>query len=713
MGNRYNSKTLIDARLHNCFLVFNSLMSMTFFPRRLVRAAVILVFAFACCLSPGKPVLGAVGDFTTMEGYDLFLKVDYRWAGTTAGGYYPIRIEIENHGPDCLLTLRFVPFRDEQIPEVERRDLPVASEGKAMITLSVPMVGHGAIGNLEIERDGEVLEPLTKRISLSYPDHQFNRSSVLIISPVPVTTPVYEFGTKLGGQRMDSRPGIGDVLQVEPLTLPSTWTDYSGLDVVMISWRTLTDLDAGKRTAILQWAQTGGTLLIYESAKTPESHSELSDLLNLPGETYWQPANPNERIPLKDEYEDSPGPLMGADGRGQMLPFKELEWPSSERAFFFCDYLLGRVYVFPESPFPGTPYDWSWWVGSLPAERSSWAIRNGVLPRQANEDFFNFLIPGVTSVPVYAFLVLMTLFTIIIGPLNYIFLRRRKKTYMLLLTIPAIAFITSLTLFVYSTLAYGFRVTARSRSLTVLDQRANTAVALSRISLFAGIAPSEGLTFSPDTAVFPMWAPMQFARAHYGQSQFESGRVVWGEQQRLTDGWLRSRTRTQFVTVQHRTERGRLEIEASSPSTLRISNGLEWDIKGILWVDEKGNFYQGGTVGAGNTGELKFVSRDNFAIGLQEFHALLEENEELETPDDIKQESQAVIGMLEMRIQQLLRIKTYENRDPSVELFFARETDEILPPRSYLAVMAERPGIELGVEDADERAGYHLLLGHY
>jgi hypothetical protein len=501
------------------------------------------------------------------------------------GGYYPIRIQVLNKGPDCELTFRFEPYREQQIPIVERRNLPVSSGAKALITLSVPMVGRGSIGHLEVERNGEPLDQLTRQLSLSHVDYHSVRSSALVISPYSVQRSALEQGFQLERNMTDSRTLL-DHQAIEPVMLPGTWADYSGVDIIIIPFRSLADLESDKRSAILNWAQAGGTLLIHDIGEPAEISAELQSVLNLPEPRQWVTANTAERnkraitsqfrsgFPVQDSLIDMRGDNDADPGR----------WKLSPETFVYHDYLLGRVYVFRQNPFPGTAADWAWWISTVPVENSIWEARQGVLPRRSNENFFNFLIPGVTSVPVYAFLVLMTLFTIVIGPLNYIFLRRRKRTYLLLLTIPVIAFVTSLTLFVYSTLAYGFSVTSRSRSLTVLDQRTNTAVSLSRISLFAGMAPSKGLAFSPDTAVFPMWPSLQFR-----QSQFESGRVVWGENQELSDGWLRSRTRTQFMTVQHRTERGRLEIEAISDSRLTISNGLEWDIAAILWVDDAGN----------------------------------------------------------------------------------------------------------------------------
>jgi hypothetical protein len=37
----------------------------------------------------------------------------------------------------------------------------------------------------------------------------------------------------------------------------------------------------------------------------------------------------------------------------------------------------------------------------------------------------------------------------------------------------------------------------------------------------------------------------------------------------------------------------------------------------------------------------------------------------------------------------------------------------VLKPRSYLAVVKQNPGVELGLDQTTEYAGYHLVLGYY
>jgi hypothetical protein len=374
-------------------------------------------------------------------------------------------------------------------------------------------------------------------------------------------------------------------------------------------------------------------------------------------------------------------------------------WPRDVQAFAHRDVMLGRIYAFRDDPFPGSPWDWQWLLQSVGGPRLLWITRHGSSPRASSHEFLNFTIPGLQSIPVYAFLILISLFTLVIGPVNYIWLWKRKQTWLLVLTIPVLAFATSATLFAYSTLAHGFGIKSRARSLTLLDQKSNTAVTTSRVALFAGLAPSGGLKFSPETAVYPVRPTGQ---------EFNTGLVDWSQTQSLESGWLHSRTRTHFLTVSHRDERGRIEVGRPEPDSLEIANGLEWDIESLVLAAADGTLYYGARVPAGATARLSRASAE-------ELRALAEQlrRDPLEPPPDLVDPRRAQGGFwnrgpevytsnlaesrMEQRIQQLQRIAT----------------GDVLAPSSYLALLAEPPGIELGVEETDSRGEFHLLVGQY
>src|SRR5690606_4674118 len=142
-------------------------------------------------------------------------------------------------------------------------------------------------------------------------------------------------------------------------------------------------------------------------------------------------------------------------------------------------------------------------------------------------------------------------------------------------------------------IAHGFSTKSRARSFTLLDQRSNTAVSMNREALYAGLAPSE-LNFSSETAVYPIWPET---------GEFDSGAVDWTDRQTLS-GWLRSRTRTQFLTVAHRDERGRLQVSPASDGRVHIENGLEWDLEALIVCDAAGDLYFGEAIDAGASTEL-------------------------------------------------------------------------------------------------------------
>jgi hypothetical protein len=100
----------------------------------------------------------------------------------------------------------------------------------------------------------------------------------------------------------------------------------------------------------------------------------------------------------------------------------------------------------------------------------AWLPRHGLAPNMPNSEFANLLIPGVGLAPVTEFRVLITVFVLLIGPLNYWVLSRAKRLYLLVLTVPLGAAAVTLMLISYALLADGLATQVRARSYTMLDQ---------------------------------------------------------------------------------------------------------------------------------------------------------------------------------------------------------------------------------------------------
>jgi hypothetical protein len=683
---------------------------------RAVSVAALVMLLLTCAPQTAR----AVGSEDRRDDPAVGLRMlcDSRWAGNGFGGYYPVRITLTNTGSPARVRIVFQPDR-EMLPTVELPDIDLEQNATVFKTLLIPMTGPGTRGYVKVFRNGKDLVRLTLSIGLPEVPREIPQPSLLIVSPTDIDGS--EFARAAAGVVGRGESSVQKAEIVPPGRLPTSWLAYSGLDFVALSLESLGRLPAEQRLAILQWVDTGGNLIVYSVGGDPARSERLAALL---GETLggkdgdraepWQSPSPTdwEAITLVEPadpygYAMSAGVEEASEAEPAQAepaePVVTSVWGVDGAAFRYRDRLLGRVFAFSENPFPGSVSDWGWMLKTMDQQRWTFPNRMGASGRRPSAGFLQFLIEGVSGVPVYAFLILMTLVTIVIGPLNYILLRRRRQVYLLLLTIPALALVTSVTLFAYSLLAHGFDVKSRIRSVTFLDQPRDTAVAVSRVALFAGLAPSEGLTFSPETAVTPVWS---------SEDAITGGRVVWGGRQTFGGGWFRSRTRTQFYTATHRAQRGHLEMTPTGAGTLRVANGLEWDIQSALIADADGTLYHIGELPAGAEG----VARRAETAETSELARLFRENAP-EGPLSAVSYGSNPYGYgygygygyhidqftpNEGRIEKLLG-GFYQNT----------EATNLLKPNTYVAVLSETPDIETGLEETTERGGFHVLLGRY
>lgn len=690
--------------------------------------ALMIVVAIA---NPPNVALAAGSQYVASES-DIQVNVDYRWAGGAVGGYYPIRIGLQNRGPSRELELTFEPRDNGGLPMVSRR-VVVDQNSSASVTLLIPLIGYGNYGTLTVSHDGRELEKLQNALSLPNADDQNSRPSFLGISRSPLAfQPLEDAVTSLttaghGGHR--SPYGYGkteDNQTVEPLRLPETWLAYSSVDLVAISMSEFEGLSDPQRGAILDWARTGGTLLVYSIGEPISSSIKLAKLTGAETQSAalnWQAAEPSARTRIPALHLDEHGHLVdkSAVGTTMEMPIEAIpgpteaiaepesqlrfSWPEDSQPFAVRDFGQGWLIGFVDDPFAGTVQDWGWLLKSIAFQELWQANRLGVAGRMDNREFLEFLIAGIRSVPVMAFLVFISLFTFVIGPLNYFVLARKKKLNFLVVTIPAIAIVTSLVLFGYSTLSHGFSVKSRVRSLTLIDQGNNKAVTTARLALYAGMAPSDGLSFSPSTAVMPIRADGEV---------FESARTDWTETQWLRAGWLRSRTRTQFLTKTVRNERGRLTVGAGTKTELPVTNGLEWGIESLIVFDQDGEAWFGSDIAAGSGRPLKQIS-DSDRL---KFCRLMDRSAPA-VPEELENKN-AMRSLDPMSFFSGRRGRYTEDfyvSQGQMERFIGKirqhiERQESLPSSTYYAIVKDAPSIEFGTE-VDVVDGWHFVTGSY
>jgi hypothetical protein len=502
-------------------------------------------------------------------------------------------------------------------------------------------------------------------------------AAMLVVSSAPVDCTAYIIaaggGGSPGGIPTPDPSATAEV--VPPHSLPESWIDYSGLDFVAISQSDLAGLTPGARSAILKWVHCGGNLIVYQAGETARDIETLERLLEL-----------NENAAVGARWAQT-----GHVGNSFICATREL--------------MLGLVCAFPDQ-LPDSQIAWSTFLSVVGVPRSSWMQRHGIAPDFGTEEFFKFMNPGIRGVPVYGFIVLITAFAVLIGPVNYFYLRRKRLLWLLLVTVPATALVTSTLLIGYSIAAHGFSIRSRIRSLTMLDQKSHSAVTFARLALFAGVAPSRGMQFSPETAVYPVFPPTAEPGAFT---------VDWTENQLLTSGWLLSRTRTQFLTIRHAERPDRVEIKPRQDGGLAIASGLPWELEAVLVADDRGQLFSARNVLPSASVPLAAFSETDRS----DFLRLLGRNRP-ELPDSFTAPIfNPMVGRRFTRFNMFGGFTQAHFDSNLMERLIQSWSRDLmarkscLSPRSFLAVLRRNPGVETGVGPTTEQAGYHLLLGYY
>lgn len=347
----------------------------------------------------------------------------------------------------------------------------------------------------------------------------------------------------------------------------------------------------------------------------------------------------------------------------------------------------------------------------------NWLARHGMSPDLANTDFANFLVPGVGLAPVTEFRVLITLFVLVIGPLNYWLLMRANRLHLLLLTVPALALGLTAVLFSYALLSDGLSTLVRVRSFTTLDQSTGEAASWARLSYYAGLAPGNGLALPDDVAFYPILSGWD-ATGDNAEDDLRELRRRDGKQL-LATGWLRSRVPTQFLSIRSRKSAARIQLKRID-DRLSATNKLGARIQYLAVVDELGNVFAGQAIDKNAEVELQ-ASTHTEALSMLRDLMLVNEPQ---TPPELagKQETDS-------NSQRRRRRMFRQSSDPEFGIerlggnllsnaiagLAAPNTDSVLnvPRRSYIAVTETGPEIDLGLPDAEEAASFHVLLGNF
>jgi hypothetical protein len=580
---------------------------------------------FFCVAAPGR----AAGEYQTVNIEGLQIEIDSDWAVRSAPGYLPVRFAITNTGEARVIEIvgtgsrYFRGTRGMQVGGIDVvQAVRLARGDRVRLTIPVPISADNESLRFEIREDGRTLE------HFSYQGFQ-GRSPPAHTSALLVTDPASVFGavapTLLRSMAVAAGSSFTTYIPSAPVTgagappldfvlapgrLPANWLGYTSLRAVLIGPREWEQLNAAQKNALLTWTACGGDLFFVDGD--------------------WRTLFPAAQ------------PAAGADDR-------------APRAYFF-----GRIHRPTAASVAGDGLqqvltaaqklqDGNW---SLPANGASdW----GAVGARG----FRLPIPGIEGVPVRVYLVILGLFSLVIGPANFWFLRRVRQPVLLVLTAPLISAIFVVLLAGYVVMGEGFAVRGRAVTVTMLDQVRNQASTRGSASLYAaGMAPSGGLRFPRHAAVFPLGPE--------GTGSRERHFLDLTDAQHFSSGVIAARSPTNIEQITFRTARERLSFTREAGGGMTVVNGLGATVTALFYREGDTVYGLGGPLSAGGKATLKTAAPRTVVPGVPN------------------------AGPLKARIERLF---------------------EQQPAGSYLAVLERSPFWEPGVADVVEQDSFHLVIG--
>ncbi len=318
------------------------------------------------------------------------------------------------------------------------------------------------------------------------------------------------------------------------------WLAYTPFDAIVISQADLSVLTPGVSSALTDYLYAGGNIFVAGGTSLPAA---------------WHAS-------LKKNLPDGVISVIGFGTTFAAEHFTAMDQGSAQKI---------REVVRDEARY------WQ----NLPADSGA---ANNVLPVVEN-----------LKVPTRGIVVIMLAFIIVIGPVNIIWLNRRKRRTWMLWTIPVISFATTMLVFAYSLLREGITPDTRIAGLTVLDQAAHRAATTGAEGFYCPLTPSGGLTFESGTEATPL------VSTGYGSGS--SREVDWTQSQHLTRGWVSSRVPAHFHLRKSETRRERIQI-VNENGKLSLINSLGVSIKTVWYADADMKIFEAHNVPAGQKSEL-------------------------------------------------------------------------------------------------------------
>ena len=315
------------------------------------------------------------------------------------------------------------------------------------------------------------------------------------------------------------RKGGVRVIETDLQQLPNRWYGYDGIDMVVLHETPLYNLSEAQWVALKNWQLQGGMIVILPFSETWLTGLQSRRLLRqlLPYEMPTTIRRQRNMVPAGF-------PRLPTVTRAISVELKNAtkEWRNRHGDLILGRYRRGLGHVFYLALDPGKRGSEIWYnmLKQLPPKR----LRNRVLQtnersygysgyyhswratRRINRDLTRKLEAKSSRLPsLWAIVILILVYLVMIGPLNFYLLYRRQQRIYLVFTIPLIATLYVGIIFGYGYLSRG--VQSRTVKLTIVEPLPNSQQAFvkSYCSLFSASDTNYDIGYDRQTLVQPFY----------------------------------------------------------------------------------------------------------------------------------------------------------------------------------------------------------------
>jgi len=451
--------------------------------RRPVAALVIIALAlFGLAGWPASTIAQTQSPFTldVRAGYD---------GGYRMGEWFAVEINIGNDGPDVSGVLEWS-FPGQPEEQTFQRTIELPRGARKRVLLDVFANGFARNGLVRL-LDGPT-ELARQDINLESFDESVFLIGVVSSDPALLNS-------------LDAQQVIGfsstRVRHIAASGLPESPAELRGLNALFLHDIDTAALGPAQREAMSLWVGQGGQLVVSGGVNAQKVTSGLVDML--PVQALGALAQ-GDLTPLAQLTGNNTAPPNSNTAISRAQPRPEAEQiPAGSRLIYRWRYGSGMVLfsAFDFNSLRGWPGEGALWSQLLPRQSTLIPGAGATLHQ------FNFLDRGVLNLPALnlpatsTILVFLLVYIVVLGPLNYMLLRRVRRLELAWLTIPLIVLSFAAGLYVVGRVVRGGQPQFNQVAVVQGVEGQSRGGATSFIGLFSPSRATYTLTFPPATLV--------------------------------------------------------------------------------------------------------------------------------------------------------------------------------------------------------------------